>query len=117
MNLRNAMVFVALLLAHEAHAHAFLSKSKPAVGSVATRPATLSLEFSEAIELSFSGAEVFDSQGKAIAIEQFRFADEAHKVLVAALPVLVPGAYHVRWHVVSTDTHRTEGDFTFTVKP
>ncbi len=26
-----------------------------------------------------------------------------------------PGAYHVRWHAVSVDTHKTEGNFTFTV--
>jgi methionine-rich copper-binding protein CopC len=117
MNLRNALVIVALLAAPEAHAHAFLVKTHPAVGSVTTRPGMLSLEFSEAIELSFSGADVLNASGSAIMTEQFRFADDGHKVLVAALPVLPPGAYHVRWHVVSTDTHRTEGDFSFTVKP
>ena len=115
--MRIALAIIALLMSHEAHAHAFLSKATPAVGSVTTHPASLSLEFSEPIELSFSGVDVSNSEGKAVAIEQYHFADEGHKVLVAALPVLAPGAYHVKWHVVAADTHRTEGDFTFTVKP
>jgi hypothetical protein len=33
------------------------------------------------------------------------------------MPALLPGAYRVHWHVVSVDTHMTEGDFSFTVKP
>jgi len=117
MSMRNALLIVALLAPQEANAHAFLVKSSPAVGAVVTRPGMVSLEFSEPIELSFSGADVVNASGMPIVTEQFRFADRGHKVLVAALPVLTPGAYHVRWHVVSTDTHRTEGDFTFTVKP
>ena len=117
MSLRSAFLIAALLAAPEAHAHAFLVKSNPAVGSMTAHPGTLSLQFSEAVELSFSGADVLNSAGQAIMIQQFRFADDGHKVLVAALPMLTPGAYHVRWHVLSADTHRTEGDFTFTVKP
>jgi methionine-rich copper-binding protein CopC len=33
------------------------------------------------------------------------------------LKALRPGTYRVSWHAVSIDTHRTEGAFTFTVKP
>jgi len=32
------------------------------------------------------------------------------------LPPLPAGTYRVKWHVVSVDTHRTQGDFKFTVK-
>lgn len=117
MRLGNVAVIFALFAAQPAHAHAFLVKSDPAVGSIMTRPGTLSLEFSEPIELTFSGADVLNAAGQKIGMEQFHFADGGHKVLVAGLPVLTPGAYRVRWHVVSRDTHRTEGDFTFTVKP
>jgi hypothetical protein len=28
-----------------------------------------------------------------------------------------PGTYRVSWHVVSVDTHPTEGNFTFRVAP
>jgi methionine-rich copper-binding protein CopC len=36
---------------------------------------------------------------------------------VLALPQLVPGRYRVRWHVVSVDTHRAEGEYGFAVEP
>jgi methionine-rich copper-binding protein CopC len=34
--------------------------------------------------------------------------------LQSALP---PGAYTVKWHVLSTDGHKTEGSYSFMVKP
>ena len=36
-------------------------------------------------------------------------------VLRASLPVLSPGVYKVEWQVMSTDTHKVNGNFTFTV--
>ena len=104
--------------AQAAQAHAFLVKSDPPVGSViAAKPAALRLEFSEAIELGFSGLDVSPASGGAISMNGVRFAESSHKVLIANLPMLQPGVYRVKWHVVSVDTHRTEGEFTFTVKP
>jgi methionine-rich copper-binding protein CopC len=98
-------------------AHAFLVKSNPAVGATAAaKPAALTLEFSEAIELGFSGVEVSNASGP-LALKGLGFADTAHKVLLATLPIVAPGLYSVKWHVVSVDTHRTEGEYTFTVKP
>ena len=38
-------------------------------------------------------------------------------LLEADLKPLDPGKYHVFWSVVSRDGHRTEGDYTFRVKP
>ena len=104
------------VMANRVEAHAFLVKSDPAVGSAATKPATLRLEFSEAIELGFSGMELLNASGVPVALNAIRFADEGHKVLVANLPMLAPGIYRVKWHVVSVDTHRTEGEFRFTAK-
>ena len=31
------------------------------------------------------------------------------------LPKLTPGTYTVNWHVTSVDTHKTEGNYKFTV--
>ena len=39
------------------------------------------------------------------------------RVLQVKLKPLPPGVYTVVWHVTSVDTHKTEGHFTFTVKP
>jgi len=36
-------------------------------------------------------------------------------VIVTPVATLPPGAYRVVWRVVSSDTHVTEGDFTFEV--
>jgi methionine-rich copper-binding protein CopC len=38
-------------------------------------------------------------------------------MITVALPPLKPGLYHVTWHAVSVDSHRTEGGYTFTVTP
>lgn len=101
-----------------AEAHAFLVKALPAVGSTVERgPSQLRLEFSEAVELVLSGVDMTDAHGAAVPLSQLQFGDSSHRDLVAGLAMLMPGSYRVSWHVVSTDTHRTEGSFTFTVKP
>ena len=101
----------------DAHAHAFLVKSDPSVGATVAAPRTLRLEFSEAVELAFSGIEVAKDAGGAVPTQNVRLNGNDHKVLMADLPPLSPGAYRVKWHVISVDTHRTEGDFAFSVKP
>ena len=98
-------------------AHAFLVKSEPAVGLSVAAPRILRLEFSEPVELAFSGFNLASEAGPPVETGQVRYAGDDHKVLAADLPPLAPGAYRVRWHAVSIDTHRTEGDFAFTVKP
>ena len=119
--MRSVLIVAAALtlaMGGDAQAHAFLVKSDPAVGSAVTgKPTALRLEFSEALELAFSGVDLATASGSALALNGMRFADDTHKVLVAGLPMLAPGTYRVKWHAVSVDTHRTEGEFTFTVKP
>ena len=44
-------------------------------------------------------------------------APDNPKRLVIGLKKLGPGTYTVKWHVVSVDTHHTEGTFTFSVQP
>ena len=110
-----ALLF-SLLIGSDADAHAFLLKSDPPVGATVTAPKTLRLEFSEAVELAFSGIDVANGSGGAVAAQNVRLNSNDHKVLMADLPPLSPGAYRVKWHVVSVDTHRTEGDFAFNVK-
>ncbi|RYY11978.1 MAG: copper resistance protein CopC, partial [Alphaproteobacteria bacterium] len=40
-----------------------------------------------------------------------------NKVLSVEVPTLAPGTYKVIWHATAVDTHKTEGNFSFTVKP
>ena len=97
-------------------AHAFLDQAMPPVGgAVPASPKEIRLTFSEGIEPRFSGIEIATGAGQAIATGP-AFPDPADdKQLVLSLPPLAPGRYRVSWHVVSVDTHRTEGDYTFTV--
>ena len=111
-----AALCVLLACSHGAAAHAFLVKAEPAVGSSGNAPKTLRLDFSEAVELRFSGIEVERMPGDSIAAQDFRHAANDGKALLVDLPPLSVGAYRVKWHVVSVDSHRTEGEFTFTVK-
>jgi hypothetical protein len=37
-------------------------------------------------------------------------------IMEVSLPTLPAGKYHVFWVAISVDTHRTEGDFSFTVE-
>ncbi len=39
------------------------------------------------------------------------------RALVPIAKAFAPGAYTVHWQAVSVDTHHTQGDFRFTVKP
>jgi methionine-rich copper-binding protein CopC len=112
-----AIAGLLVFVAGGAHAHAFLSASSPPVGASTAAPSRLNLSFTEPVELALSGIDLANVNGRAVKLGALTFASNDHKVLSAALPPLPPGAYRVRWHVVSTDTHRTEGEFRFTVKP
>ena len=54
--------------------------------------------------------------GRTIATGQAIVDPGNDKQLVLTLPPLAPGRYRVRWHVVSVDTHRTEGEYSFAVE-
>ena len=115
--MRTVLAFVAILLAAAgpASAHAFLERSNPGAGAVVTTPpGTLTLDFSEPLEPAFSGVVLSDTKGRAVAGTATTVAGSHMSVIV---PALAPGAYKVRWHALSIDTHRTQGTFSFTVKP
>jgi methionine-rich copper-binding protein CopC len=101
------------LLAAPAMAHARLQKSTPAAGSKVSSPAHIVLHFSEALEPAFSGALLLDSDGRNLSGAPVQIDGP----LMTLTPGhLAPGVYHVAWHSVGHDTHRLDGDFSFTVK-
>jgi methionine-rich copper-binding protein CopC len=119
MKLRSRLAIISLFaaLATRADAHAFLVRSDPAVGTtVAAAPKMLRLEFSDQLELPFCAVEVTGGSGARLQVGKPRFSDGTRKALAVDLPALAPGNYRVNWHVVSVDTHRTEGDFIFSLK-
>jgi methionine-rich copper-binding protein CopC len=97
-------------------AHAHLDHASPAAGStVAPAPQQVTLWFTEALEPKFSSVEVRDEKGAAVQSGAATLARDNTAQLSVPLKPLGPGTYKVIWRVLSVDTHRTQGNFTFTV--
>jgi hypothetical protein len=96
-------------------AHAFLQHAEPAAGAtLKAPPSRITLSFSEKLEPVFSGIAVTDSFGRNV---EAGAPAVGGKSMVAPLRPLPPGRYRVLWHVVSVDAHRTEGAYSFVIKP
>ena len=100
------------VLAVPALAHAHLVKSVPATGARIKTPRHVVLTFSEALEPAFSGALLMDAEGRNLSGAPVKVSGTA---ITLTPDRLAPGRYHVNWHAVGHDTHRTEGEFSFTV--
>ena len=106
---------LSVVLGAVAEAHAFLDHAEPRVGStVQTAPRQLSLSFTQNLEPAFSSVEVSDANGARVDLGKPSISTSVMRV---GLKQLAPGTYRVRWHVLSVDTHTTEGSFTFSVGP
>ena len=104
-----------LLGAVTAHAHAHLDRADPRVGStVNAAPREVSLSFSENLETAFSTIKVTDASGQRVDEGKPSIEGNVMRVQLRAIP---PGTYRVEWHVLSVDTHTTEGRFNFEVHP
>lgn len=111
-------IVLALILAGfcgPAGAHAFLEKATPSAGAnLRVTPAKIELSFSEALEPAFSGVTVTNAAGTDMSAAS---SVASGTQMSLSLGMLKPGRYSVRWHVVSVDTHRTDGHYNFTVLP
>jgi copper resistance protein C len=115
--MRTLVIIVSLLLTAlgptGAQAHAFLDHASPLVGStVPTAPREVTLSFTQNLEAAFSTVEVLDANGGRV--DQGKPSISGNSMRVG-LKALSPGTYRVRWHVLSVDTHTTQGSFTFHV--
>jgi hypothetical protein len=99
-----------------AAAHAYLDHASPLVGStVATAPSEVRMWFTQPLEPRFSGAQLRGPGGKVVGSGVVDGDDP--KQMVIRVHGLAPGKYTVTWKILSVDTHRTEGSFSFEVKP
>jgi methionine-rich copper-binding protein CopC len=106
------------LAAAPAFAHAQLEKATPPVGGTVSPPSEIRLEFSEAVELKFTKVMLSGPGGAAGSLGAARTEPGNQAVLI--VPISKPlsaGVYTVHWQAVSVDTHHTQGNFEFTVKP
>ena len=101
-----------------AFAHAFLERASPPVGSeFPVSPAAVTITYTEGVEPDFSTIEVQDSHGTRVDKNDVHLAGGEQTKLAVSLPKLPAGQYTVIWHVTSVDTHKTEGQFNFSVSP
>ena len=102
-----------LLATGQATAHAMLDHAEPRVGNkVATAPREVTLWFTQKLEPAFSTITVTNSAGERVDTGKTRVSGSQMSV---SLRPGGSGTYHVTWHVLSVDTHTTDGNFTFDV--
>jgi methionine-rich copper-binding protein CopC len=123
INLRGASPALALLAGAAlttpgAFAHAFLDHATPAVGStVHGSPGDVKVWFTQELEPAFSNLQVVDQNGAQVDKKNNAIDAGDKTLLKVSLPGLPPGKYKVVYHVLSVDTHTTDGTFTFEVAP
>jgi methionine-rich copper-binding protein CopC len=116
------MVFIAGLLvmlgvAPLAWGHAQLVKSVPARRAVLNRPPErVQLWFNERLEPAFSQLSVWDRNGVQVDLKDAQVAPDDPKRLSISVPSLEPGAYRVKFRVLSVDGHVVESEFPFTIR-
>jgi copper resistance protein C len=110
---------VCAFAATAAYAHAFLDHAVPGVGAtVSGSPSELTLTFTESLVPAFSGVQIATAAGAPVAAGKATVDPSDPATLHVRLgQPLRPGAYKVTWHVVSVDTHHTQGTYAFTVSP
>jgi hypothetical protein len=123
MAMRTLMMiaFIGLLLldlwSGMAWGHAFPDHAEPRVGAtVNSSPNLVRIWFDSAIEPVFSTIRVENESGQQVDNRDTQVDNSNPNLIEVSLPQLPPGAYRVVWSVVARDGHRTEGDYTFTIK-
>jgi copper resistance protein C len=98
-----------------AQAHAFLDHAEPRVGNkVASAPREVTLWFTQKLEPAFSTVTVTNASGQRVDTGKARVSGNQMSVSLRSGGT---GTYHVTWHVLSVDTHTTDGSFAFEVGP
>ncbi len=105
-------------------AHPKLLTAAPAAGATVSGPMAIELDFNEAVVDRFSGIDVQMTKmpGMKMAAPMKMTAGAAvvgadgKRLTTTFTNPLSKGVYKVVWHAVAADTHRVEGNYSFTVK-
>jgi copper resistance protein C len=107
------ILLIASLPSDQAAAHAILDRAEPRVGStVAVAPQEVVLWFTAALEPTFSTITVTYAADQRVDTGKARVNGSRMSISFRAAG---SGTYHIRWHVLSKDTHTSDGNYTFTV--
>jgi|HubBroStandDraft_5_1064220.scaffolds.fasta_scaffold127695_2 methionine-rich copper-binding protein CopC len=114
MRLQRVAFALALLVGSGgAFAHAHLNSSTPAAGAQLTvAPQTLTLEFSEAAQLTALSL----ARAGAAPLKLTAPSAPASRIRIA-LPALTPGTWTVHFRALSADGHLVPGELSFTLAP
>lgn len=110
-----AALAAALAIGGQAQAHAHLTSSQPAADATVAAPKQLELHFNEKMVAKFSGFDLVKADGGKVPLKT-SLGKDGMTLLAASAQPLAPGVYKVNWHVVTADTHRMEGAYSFTVR-
>ncbi|RMX07734.1 copper resistance protein CopC [Corticibacter populi] len=116
---RAAIALAALLGSASLWAHAHLESAQPPVdGSIAQAPERVQIHFTERLEPALAALSVKNAAGEAVDDGQPQVSSDDTRILSIGLRQPLPaGAYTVEWAITSVDTHRTKGQYRFTVTP
>lgn len=94
--------------------HGVLIESSPSHGAILKKsPSLISLRFNAALEPSITQVSLVDLKHQT---HTLHITDESTlERIVATVPPLPPGVYHVHYQVLATDGHVTEGFIRFTI--
>ena len=109
------LLLAGLAGANVAFAHAHLKSETPAQDSTVSAPAELRLVFSEGVEAALTKVEVSSNDKKVTLKSTATDPSDKKTLIVTPAAPLPPGQYKVVWHAVSVDTHKSEGNYSFTV--
>lgn len=115
-----ASIILALTTATSAAiAHPLPRAASPAPNAILSKsPAEIRITFSEGLVAAFSGLELKDLAGHAMALGPSIVDPQDHKQLTAPIKApLPPGTYTASWHAVGDDTHHVSGHYSFQVRP
>ncbi len=116
--LRTGVFLTCVLTTSTVFAHAHLKHQYPAADAqVTAAPQALTLNFSEGVEVKFSGVTLTGPQQAQVPVGAAKLNEKDSTQLIVPLEQsLKPGDYIVDWHVVSVDGHKTKGQYHFSVK-
>lgn len=111
------------IVATAAQAHPRLATAMPAGDAVVTAPTKVQLAFSEALVAQFSGIDLTMTEMPGMKMGPMKMngvkaalAPDGKTLVATFAKPLSAGTYKVDYHIVSTDTHRVQGSYTFKVK-
>lgn len=111
-----AATLLSIALAGPAFAHAHLESATPADMATVAAPSELDLNFSEDLNLKFTGIKVTGPAKAVVKTGDGKLMNANKTLTVPVSGKLAAGTYKVEWHALSTDGHKTKGSYSFTVK-